>query len=339
MFSIFKPKHAVTVDPSIVIFSVFFLITLYLLFYIRSIVLLVFLAFVLMTALHPSVLFLQRRLKFPKSLAIVSVYVLLVFVLSLAIAVIIPPLVNELQVLIESNSVPFLQPIQNEIKSFRFSLMEVGTLLNSLGDSLTTVVNIASSAFSGIFTFFTLIVLSFYMLIDRDNLYKRVAWFSKNKKHLEMAKNFVDRVEDQLGAWVRGQSILMITIGVVTYIGLTLLSVPYALPLAILAGLLEVLPNLGPTIAAIPAVILALLTGSPLMAGLVTLFYIVVQQLENNFIVPKIMKDNVDVSPLATIITILIGLKVYGVFGALLSVPIYIIFRALYHMWMTEYRT
>jgi predicted PurR-regulated permease PerM len=128
----------------------------------------------------------------------------------------------------------------------------------------------------------------------------------------------------------------MITIGVITYIGLSLLSIPYAIPLALAAGLLEILPNLGPTLAAVPAVAIAYFTTGPAMAGFIVLFYTIVQQLENNLIVPKIMKDNVDVNPLTTILVILIGFKVGSVLGALLAVPFYILVRSIYSLWLRE---
>lgn len=291
-----------------------------------------------MVALRPAVLFLERRLKLPKVLSTVLVYVTFMTLLVLSIGLIVPPLVSELQRLLDSQQIPLFQPIQDEIRNFKFTLRELGALVGSLRSSIDTVVAVAGSAFSGIFAFFTVLVLSFYLLLDRDNLYKRVAWFTKDSRHLKMAKDFVDQVEDKLGGWVRGQSILMLLIGVITYLGLSLFSVPFALPLALLAGLLEVLPNLGPTVAAIPAIALAYLSGGPLMAGVITLFYIIVQQLENNVIVPKIMQSNADVSPLATIVIILIGLKTAGVIGALLSVPVYIVVRTLYYMWLQSHK-
>jgi len=179
--------------------------------------------------------------------------------------------------------------------------------------------------------------MSFYLLIDRENLHKKISLLTKDRKHLSTAEKFITSVEHQLGGWIRGQLILMIVIGIVTYIGLRLLGIPYALPLALLAGLLEILPNLGPTIAAVPAVILAVASGGGvLMGGITVLFYIVIQQIENNLLVPKIMQDSVDVNPLTTIVTILVGLQIAGVIGALLSVPAYIILRSAYSLWLNN---
>jgi len=256
-------------------------------------------------------------------------YALVVGFLAVAMALIIPPLANEIQGF--TRSFDFI-PLQEELKHFRFSLTEASQLLNSIGGSVTTLMNVITSTFSGIFTVFSILVMSFYLISDRENLYKKISWISKDDRHLNLSKELIDSIELQLGGWIRGQFILMTLIGVVDFIGLSLLNVPFALPLALLAGGLEILPNLGPTIAAVPGIVLAYSSGGWVMAAVVTLFYLVVQQLENNLIVPKIMKANVDVNPLATILTMLIGVKIAGVVGALLAVPCYIILRSLYSL-------
>ena len=137
-------------------------------------------------------------------------------------------------------------------------------------------------------------------------------------------------IENQLGGWVRGQLVLMLVIAVFTYIGFLLIGIPYALPLAILAGFLEILPNIGPTIAAVPAITIAYISSGPALAVVALLFSILVQQLENNVIVPKVMRENANVNPLISIIAILIGLQLAGVVGALLAIPLYIVIRTVY---------
>jgi len=109
-----------------------------------------------------------------------------------------------------------------------------------------------------------------------------------------------------------------------------LISVPYALPLALLAGFLEIVPNLGPTIAMIPAVFVSYITFGPVMAGIVFLLYIIIQQIENNVLVPRVMHTSANVNPLIAITVILTGFKLGGMIGALLSIPVYIIFRTFY---------
>ncbi len=324
-------KTEISLSPNIVIFTVALCLGIYFLYYIRSILTLLFLAFIVMVALNPLVTSLEKRIRLPRILSIVVVYLVVFLAIAGLFGLIIPPLSAELYGLLKTLNMP--PTLQNELSNFKFTVAELSTLAERVGTSASVLLSIITSTFSGVFTFFTLMVISLYLMLDRHNLYKKVSWFSREPEHLKMAKDFLNSLENQLGGWVRGQVILMSLIGVVTYIGLSLLGVPYALPLAILAGLLEILPNIGPTIAAIPAVVLAFFGLGPVMAGVVAIFYVIIQQLENNIIVPKIMRDNVDVNPLVAIVTILIGLKLAGVVGALLAVPAYIVLRTVYSLW------
>ncbi|MDH5533781.1 MAG: AI-2E family transporter [Candidatus Pacebacteria bacterium] len=322
-------KHTVSISPSIVIFTFLFSLVVFFLFQIKGILTALFLAFIIMTALRPAVDKLNHKYKIPRALSIFIVYLLVIFVLGLMVAVVLPPLLTEAYKLLRSFQLPFLQ---QEIKDLSLTVQEVSTLLNQVGDGAGLIISLITSTFSGVFALFTLMVMSFYIMLDRPNLHKKVSWFSKDKNHLKIAEDFLFSVEHQLGGWIRGQFILMLTIGVVTYIGLLLLQIPFALPLAIIAGLLEILPNLGPTIAAIPAVVLAFLTGGPIMGGVMIIFYLLVQQFENNLLVPKIMQANADVNPLIAIVTVLTGFQLAGVIGALLSIPFYIVLRTTYSM-------
>jgi predicted PurR-regulated permease PerM len=324
--------HSVIVSPSIVIFTVLFLLGLYFLYFIQEILVALFLAVILMSALNPALKWMERRLRMPKIIGILILYISILLGIAVALRLIIPPLVNEIPNFISTLALP---PIPDDLRHFNFTVGELSSLFNQIG-SLGAVFSLITTAFSGIFGLFTILVMSSYLLLDRDNLHKKIVWFSRSPRHLALAKELVDRIELEMGGWIRAQLFLMISIGLVTYIGLVALGIPYPVPLALAAGLLEVLPNLGPTIAALPGIAVAYGAYGPSMAGFVALFYLIVQQVENHFIVPKIMKDNVDVSPLVTILTILIGFKVAGVMGALLAVPVYIVIRTVYSMWLRE---
>ena len=113
-----------------------------------------------------------------------------------------------------------------------------------------------------------------------------------------------------------------------TYIGLALLHIEFALPLAIIAGILEIVPMIGPIISAVPAVLLALAI-SPVLALSVAVLYIIVQQIENNIFVPIVMKRSVGLSPLVTILSLLIGARLDGIGGAVVSVPIVLVFQVI----------
>jgi predicted PurR-regulated permease PerM len=112
----------------------------------------------------------------------------------------------------------------------------------------------------------------------------------------------------------------MAVIGLLSYFGLRLLEIDFALPLALLAAVLEIVPNIGPTLAAIPAIMAGLVI-SQWMGLAVLALYFLIQQVENTLIVPIVMKKQAGVSPLITIISLIIGYRLAGIAGAILAVP------------------
>lgn len=322
-------------NPITIVFTVFFLLGLYFLYMVRDILVLVFLAFILMVALKPISKKIHQLTKLPLGVSIFLSYVVLALTLLTFFAILVPPLVSQLSSLLRFIDLPVLQ---EQISEFNFTLTELSDLAGKVGTSVGAIFSIIGSTFSGIFTFFTLLVLSYFLFVERNELPEKLSWLTKDKSEKERFSRLLNSIEEQLGGWVRGEIILMLLIGSLTFIGLSLLGIPYALPLAILAGLLEIVPNIGPTVAAIPAVLIAFLTHGPVMAGAVALLNILIQQLENNFFVPKIMKAAANVNPLASILAILIGLKLAGVMGALLAVPMYIVIRTVYSTYFYHHR-
>lgn len=319
--------HAVSISPATIVFSILFVLGLFFLYQIRSVIVLLILAFIIMVALNPLVRLFSRKLKFPKVLSIFSAYLLLFGFLILLIGMLIPPLAKQIFQLLNLIDLPVFQ---DQLRNFTFNLQELSSVINNFGGSFSVLISVINSTFNGVLTIFTLIVMSFYLMMERKSLHKKVYWFTKKKEYVDKVEEFIDSVEEQLGGWVRAQLILMFSIFLITYISLFLISIPYALPLALLAGLLEIVPNLGPTISMIPAVFVAYVTFGPIMAGIVILLYIIIQQIENNVLVPKVMKSSAHVNPLIAITVIITGLKIGGVVGALLSIPLYIIGRTFF---------
>ncbi len=331
MLDFFKEhkKLIIEISPLTIIYVIAAYFSIQALMYIHSIIILIFLAFIIMLALNPFVQKFQKKVKVSRLTSIISVYIIVILFLIIGLSLIIPSLVTELYQLLKNTNleIPFLQ---EQLSEFKFSVTELTNLINQLGSSFQTAISLIINTFSGIFTFVTVIVLSFYLLLERPHLHLKLYWFTKDKNIIKKTKKILKSLEEQLGGWVRAELILMTIIGVMTYIGLILLSVPYALPLALCAGLLEILPNLGPTIATVPSLIIASIYSGPVVAIAVIILYIIIQQLENNIIVPRVMKQNADVNPLVSIVSILIGFKVYGVIGGLLAVPSYIIMRTIW---------
>ena len=165
--------------------------------------------------------------------------------------------------------------------------------------------------------------MTFYLLLERKHLNNYLSTIWEGDKSVHISKT-VNEIERRLGSWVRGELILMLAVGALTYIGLSILGVEIALPLAILAGILEIVPNIGPTISAVPAVLVAL-TIHPLTALATVALYFLVQLVENNLLVPKIMQKAVGVNPLVSIVGLMIGFRLAGPAGAVLAIPIIIV--------------
>jgi predicted PurR-regulated permease PerM len=331
MFEFFKNKHTVVISPISIMFTIFFVLGLYFLYYIQSILILLLLAFIIMVALNPTVKRLERRLHLPKVWSIIVVYSLFLLCISLVLAVLIPPLASQVYQLVRHLQLPVLE---EEIVSFSFTLQEMSELISRMGDSVNVLFSLVNAAFNTLFTIFTLVILSVFMMLERPTMAQKILWFSRKNEHVERVARYLDQLEVDLGGWVRGQLIIMLLVGLMNFIGLTLLGIPYAIPLAILAGLLEILPNLGPTLAAAPAVIIAYMAFGWPLAVVVLVMAILIQQIENNLLVPKVMKASANVNPLIAITAILIGLRVAGVMGALLGIPFYIIIRTTYSFFL-----
>ena len=212
------------------------------------------------------------------------------------------------------------------------TLPAAGTIIDSLGAGLTVAFGAAAGLIGELFSAVVLLVFTFlasiYISLNPrrypDALLRMVP--AAYRPEITM---LLEEIGQVWNGFFRGQLTLMLVIGVMIWLGLTILGVPGALSLGIIAGLLEVVPTLGPIIATIPAVIVALLQGSnylplsPLaMAGLVILFYVIVQQLENSLVVPRVLGGAVNLPPLVVMTGVLVGASVGGILGALLATPV-----------------
>ncbi len=176
--------------------------------------------------------------------------------------------------------------------------------------------------FSNVLDLLALGLITFYLLLERKSLdhYLTVLFGEEKEKDIEKV---IDKIEYRLGGWVRGELLLMLIVGVMSYIGFRIIGLEFALPLAILSFLLEVIPNVGPTVAALPAVLLAL-TLSPYHALATAGWCILVQQLENAIFVPRVMRKAAGVNPLVSILALAVGFKLGGIGGAILAIPSFI---------------
>ena len=302
------------------------------LFAVREIVVLLFIVLIIVAALIPVVNRMAKHI--PRVLAVILLALIFLAILTGIGFILVPPVITQLRQLainlplIFSKLGPFYQSLQHSISNYQESLLNLSSGLGRMGSSLysTTIGFISAVVAIG-----TIIVLTFYMLIEQDaikNFISQVVAF----EHKERLATILKKIAEKMGGWLRGQFILMLAVGILDGIALLILGIPYALVLAVWGGLTEVIPYIGPWLGLIPALIIAF-TVSPLKALLILIIYVLIQQLESQFLVPKIMGRVLGLSPVIIILAILVGAKLMGMLGVVIAVPVAAAISVLIQEW------
>jgi predicted PurR-regulated permease PerM len=340
---------------------------LYILYISRDTLTLLIVAALIAFLLTPVINFLHLRLKLPRGIAVLLSYLLLIVLVLLSPLILLPPIIDSFQVIaaidyqilvdqafnwvtktllylstadaqifgvpIDLSGVvdPALQALQTS-SSTTLALPSFETIIGPLRSAATITYDVATSvagsvvagALGVVFTLF----FAIYMSLDS---YKFRPWFLSTmpEPYRPEIAQLLDRLRRMWRAYFGGQLILMLTIGIMTWIGNTALGLPGAFALAFIAGVMELIPNLGPFLAAVPAVIVALLQGSTHLdinnlyfALIIIGFYWVIQITENNLIVPRVLGDAVELPPLVVMVGVFVGASVAGIPGALLAAPV-----------------
>lgn len=193
-------------------------------------------------------------------------------------------------------------------------------LRNGVGLPRSRVFAYMRNAAAAIASVFAVLFMVAYMLIDADRLRNLFLLVYPPEVRGERRRSLT-RIAKKMSYWLSGQLLLSAIIGVSTFVGLLALQIPYALPLAIIAAVGELIPVIGPTVGAVPALAIALLN-SPWQFWAYLVFAVVLQKAENLFIVPRVMSKKVSISPLAVFIAFMIGGSLLGVMGAIIAIPV-----------------
>lgn len=319
------PKK-IEISSRTIFFILGVLAVIWFLIQIREILFFLFISLILVAALHSPVEWLAQK-KIPRPLSILIIYTFLFIILGGAVGLLIPPFIEQTTKLI--TTFPVLLQSLNKLFLYQLPIQD---LLKSLGGQISglggNLFKYTLGFFGNLVGFLAILVFTFYLLLRWKNLGKFLSANFAPKEEERIVK-ILNRIEIGLGNWVRGQLILCFIVGLMAFIGLTFLRVPYVLSLAIFAGILEILPIIGPFISAIPAVLLAL-TVSPILALATVALYVLIQQLENQLIVPKVMQKAVGIDPLITLLALMIGGKLMGILGVFLAVPAVVLLKILF---------
>ncbi|MEK7537583.1 MAG: AI-2E family transporter [Patescibacteria group bacterium] len=305
---------------------------------VRDVLIIVFVALVLAAAIDPWITALQRR-GIPRGVGIAIIFISLIAFISLVLIALVPLLADQLTQFIQAfpqlyaRGFSLIQGVKDQ--AILEGLQKGVESLNSAVGQLTKgFFSGVVGFFGGVFTFISIFVLTFYLTMEEQGM-KRLAIDIAPARYRPYLTKLFRRIEERLGHWLRGQLLLGVIIAGATYLGLTLLGVKYALVLALIAGITELLPAIGPFIGAIPAVIVAL-SQQPILALWVGLLYLGIQQLENHLIVPRVMSKATGLNPAIIIIAILVGAKLAGMIGVILAVPTVIIITTFLEDFLEE---
>ena len=318
------------IDLSIMTIIKFFLvvIVLFFLYLIKEVLAILFIALIFAAAVDPWVDALER-IKFPRWLSILLIYVVLLVALAFVIILLVPPIMQQTMQLADSFPEYFQKAgvVFENLKNFSAEHGILGELdkgLNALKGNVSGVISSVFSSvagfFGGVVSFFIVLVITFYMTIEEGAI-KRALMYLLPDKYQPFTLQLINKIQHKIGDWLKGQLILSLIIGVLVYVGLLILGVNYALILGVVAAFGEFVPYLGPVLAAIPAIFLTF-TQSPIKALFVLIFYIIIQQIENQILVPKVMQKVVGLNPIVCIIALLIGVKIAGFIGVILAIPV-----------------
>lgn len=302
-----------------------------------DVLILVFVAVVIAATIRPMVSALRRR-RIPKGLAVLLIYLGILGALAGLFVLVIPALVDQGGQLIQdlpkvySSLITSLETNPNElIRTLPQRLPNGDQLASQLQTASGLIVNGALSISMSVIAFLTqtisIIVLSIYLTLDQSRLERFWLSLAPTVRRPELLGIWRE-IETRLGGYVRGELLLMLSIGVLAFVGYSVIGLPYALALGALAGLLEFVPMVGPTLGAVPAVIVAL-SISPQAALLVVGYSILIQIAENNLLVPRIMGRSVGVSPVVVILAVFSFSSLLGITGALLAIPLAAIIQVL----------
>jgi len=285
-------------------------------------------AIIIASAIEPWVGKLQTK-GIPRSISVLLTYLVALGIVALAIGSIIPPLASEVSQLVKDfpekykGFIDFFVSLKSFLENKGFGA-NVENILQSAETGLSDLTGgffkTVSGFFGGLFGALVVIVLAFYFSTSEEaikKLLKHVIPPNAQDRWLGL----IDRAQERIGWWFKGQLILSLAIFILSFVFLKILGVKYALSLAFLAGLLEIVPVIGPIISAVPAIFLTLLY-SPFKALLVFILFILIQQFENHILVPKVMQKSVGLHPIIVIVAMLVGAKLGGIMGALVSLPL-----------------
>jgi predicted PurR-regulated permease PerM len=325
-----KSPSSISISTGTILRVIGILLALATLWLVRDILLYLFMALLLAGVMYPLVRW-AAKYHIPRGISVIVCYILLFGLIGFTFALLIPPILIEARqftaLYADGTSWQWITNALNAIREFatHYSLpnawqTSMADLQGQFSQGVAAVASTLLDIFGGIAGLVIVLVLAFYLIVE-ESAVKTLFHNLVPEKYQIIGSRLVWQVIDRLGGWLRGQIVLCVLIGVLYFIAFSLIGLPYALLLALLGGVFEFIPYLGPIVSAVPAIILAA-TISPWHVLAVLAATILIQQAENHIIVPKVMEKTIGLNPIISILAVMAGANLFGFVGVLFAIPV-----------------
>ncbi|MCC6404846.1 MAG: AI-2E family transporter [Candidatus Yanofskybacteria bacterium] len=322
-------RTQVDISAASVFRALLVVLAFFLLYLLSDVLIILLFSIVVASAVSPFVTWFQRK-GLPRLVAVIVLYLMVLAVGVVISSLVLPSVSSDFSQLtaylpkIASELSVSLDTVQKDSPRYFDFVSEIQNILEVLSGYLQqfsqSALNLVVGAFGGIFSFVAIVVISFYLSVMKNGIESFLEAVVP-ERYEEYIVDLWRRVEIKVGLWLQGQLLLALIVGLLVYVGLALLGVRFALILAILAMLLEIVPIAGPVLASIPAIGMAFMQ-DPVLGLWTLVLYVVVQQFENHVLVPLVLGKTTGLNPIVVILAILVGAQLAGIAGALLGVPV-----------------
>lgn len=312
------------------IFKAILLVLLFIFLYIiRDLLVVVLLSVVIASGVEPCAAWFQKK-KIPRIPAVIFVYLIIFLFLGALFYLIVPVMFSEFSSFASRITLYLEKPSQiNILEGFLSDLpISISQILYDLSTKAADYISgftagffhATAKIFGGALSFILIIILSFYLSVQKNGIENFIRIITPIRYENYILDLWL-RSRNKIGRWMQGEILLGVIVGVLTFLGLTILGVDYALTFALLAGLFELIPIFGPILSSIPPIMIAL-AQNPILALKIAILYIIIQQFENHLIYPLVVRKVVGIPPIMTILALIIGGKLAGFMGIVLAVPV-----------------
>lgn len=324
---------SIHITSGTIIKGIVILILVYLGFILRNLLLVMLTSVVIASAVEPITRWLMKR-KIPRSLSVIIIYLSVFIIITGITTVVLPPLANDIKATLvtlpqyvqaispqDLEKIPGLSLVFNQFTNSFSSGDLIQQVGGYAGKATFGFFQTAGTIFGSLLSFVMIIVISFYLAVQDDGVsnFLRIVTPIKHEKYII---DLWKRSQRKIGLWMQGQLLLGVIVGVLTYLGLSILGVQNALLLALIAAVFELIPIFGPILSAIPAIGMALIQDGFSLALITLGLYLIIQQFENHLIHPLVVKKIVGIPSLLAIISLIVGAQLAGFLGMIIAVPV-----------------